>query len=999
MQKQAAHPDRRLASIDVLRALAIIWVIAFHLAVNVGGLEAVDHHYTRLTSSIGDGDLAGASAALARLVLRLGYQGVPLFMMLSGFVLTYNTLLRERAEPLAAFYRNRVRALLTPYWIGFALTVGAIVLLAFARHLVDSDSLLRELRRNTYSGDAKYGVDGRLLLAGLALVPRGFKEEWLFAPSPSLWFVLVFVQFYAAFPLLLRLMRRIGPWPFAALALAATLAAKTPLTLGHDGYGLLFDWWIDSAYLPFNLFPFGLGMALAAVYARDRDALSRLVPGWMGAALVLYVGLLLHTGGSLAQGRSGLISVLSAPMIVLGLTLMVLPLVAHLDRPALPRAWRPLAWGGTLSYALLIASDPPQYVVGTMRTLDTPAWAWWAFCAAYAPVLVGGAWCVNRLAGSINVAPWRRGGRVAALYAAGAAGAALAGVGGVAIFTHSVDGDAEIPFHVERPVAAYLSQQICPLVGADGGGANIRGQDGGTTNVINGRSYWTFGDTVLQSGGLLPNGVAYSDDIDPSDCITLTHKKDAAGNAAPLLPKAAGEQTVWAAAGQVSLDGHTVYFPFESVQGSDYASGSYRFFGIGLAKFDTDTLAGTRVIEKLLTPADFPGEAFSLTPATDIVLDDGYAYLYIAVNWNVRVGRVPVASIEDRTAYRYWDGARWVEQPAEAIDILRTAGGQQGFNVAYDSYIGKWTALYSTNTLTSVAMAFADAPEGPYHDEVVAFDCKGLFGPGKAGSRLMVFPQLVNQYYCYHATRHPEYDANGGQTIYLTYGNIATYRLYLHRVVLGVPFVQWDAADGRSMLARAGTDVAGRARRGVAFYVPTEPAPGLAAVHDWSDAAGAYRYETASPGPAFEDKGVAFYAAADAQPGLEPVYRWDGGARFVYSSFDLSEHGYARGGIAFYARGLDEQSFYDPAGGYVYWVHTKGDSDFGCCGSLNNPTRQTRDTHADFTLAGDPSPAGYEAVVCSPVCGTNGKVIWSGGVTFSPNAKGGTLRLTPHGPE
>lgn len=992
----------RLIGVDVLRALAIFWVIAFHLSVNVGRLESVEGRYTRLTSAIGDGAAWEMLRALGSLVLRLGYQGVPLFMMLSGFVLAHNTLRRERAEPLLSYYANRARALLTPYWIAFALVVAAIVALAYARHLVDGGSFLAELRRNTRSGGAAYPVDGELLLAGLTIIPRGFSEDWLLAPAPSLWFVLLFVQFYIVFPALMAIMRRIGPWPFMIGGLVLTLAAKVPLTLRHDGYGLLFDWWVDSSYLPFNLFPFVLGMSLAAMYARDRRVFEQLAPGWIGGGLVAYVGLLLHTGGSLVQGRSGLISVISAPMIVLGLTAVAVPLLAYLERPAArpQRLWGALAWAGALSYALLIASDPFQFAVGTMRTLDTPTWVWAAFWVAYVPALVGLAWTVNRAATAINRAEWRRGRRWAVSFGAAAAITAAGVVAVAAMLSREVDGDADIPFHIERPVAAFLSDQVCPLVGAGGGGAGIRGQDGGTTNVIGGRSYWTFGDTVLTNGGLLPNGVAYSDDTEPDDCIDLHHKTDEAGVAAALLPAAPGEQTVWAATGQVSLDGRTVYFPFESVAGSDYKTGSYPFKGVGLAKFDAETLVASRVIDRLFGPEDFPGESLSLTPATQIMLHDGYVYLYIAVNWNVRVARVVPAEIENPAAYRYWDGAGWAGEPRAAIDILQTAGGQQAFNTAYSDALGRWVATYSTNTLTSIAMAFADRPEGPYTDEVVLFECRDLFPKGQVPQQLMVFPELADQYYCYHGTRHPQYDVDGGSTVYLTYGNIASYRLYLHRVGLGMPVEQWDAGGGSSVLVAGGAAPAdGLTKRGVAFYAPRVAAPGLVAVRNWHDArTGEHRYETAAPGSEWEDRGIAFYASEAPREGLAAVFRWDGGARYVYSTFDLTEKGYRKSGVAFYAAGLDWQTPYNARDGYVYWVHAKGDSDFGCCGSLNNPTRQTQDERVRFTLANPPNPAGYEAVVCTPVCGTGGTVVWKGDVSFSPNAVGGTLVLTPKGP-
>jgi hypothetical protein len=593
----------------------------------------------------------------------------------------------------------------------------------------------------------------------------------------------------------------------------------------------------------------------------------------------------------------------------------------------------------------------------------------------------------------------RRAAAVVALALLAGAATGLAGCGGSS-------RPPEIPFHIERPAAAYFDAQICSILDAAGGGAHIKGQDGGTTNVIDGRSYWTFGDTIRFDGGLLPNNIGYSDNagVNPDACIPITRKTDAAGVALPLLAKRDDELTVWPAAGQVSVQPGVVHFLFNSIANADYRTGTYELERIGLGRFDTDHLESTRVIDNLIDAGTFTGPASSLMGATGMLVSGGYVYIYFAADWNVRVGRVPAPSIEDKAAYTYWDGAAWVADVSKSVDILRTQGGQQAFNVAFNPYLGKWTALYTTNTLSAIAIAYADAPEGPFTDETVLLDCKAIFrSPGPWRARRLVFPQIQHSYICYHATQHPEFDKNERQTLYLTYSNMATYTLWLHRIVLAPPFAQWDSVTGRTVYARSGQDVPGATRRGVAFYAPTEPGDKLSPIHDWYDAAGdVHRYEAESPGAAYTDRGIAFYAATAAAPGLSPVTRWESkkdAGRIVYSTFDLSKQGYRSAAIAFYAATLDGQTTFTADHGYVYWIRERGKHDFGCCDQTNNPTRQTDDKQHEFTLGVDPAPGGYEGVVCSPVCGTGGKIVWSGPVTFTPNARGGKLTLTPDGPK
>lgn len=389
----------RVSSVDILRGIAILWVIAFHLSADVGNFDPIDSYYTDVSGAAGALDLPGFFGALWRLALRSGYQGVPLFFMASGFAMTYNSILRGSTVPsLLSGLPRRMKALLLPYWLSLALTTGVIALLALVRNAVDGGGFVSQFTDRTMFLGAPYPLGREDWIAGASVVARLFDSRWLFVPSPSLWFVIVFVQFYLAFPLLFPALRRLGAWPFLALTLVITLVAKAPITLSDRGYGLLFNWWIDSVYLPMNLFTFGLGMSLAWLYVYDRDALRRYTSKPLDWALLIYGGLMVHTGGALLQGRAGIVGVLSAPMVVLGLTIVVLPWIANADEARADSALRArLAAIGVMSYSLLIASDPFRFVLGTMYGLDAPTWAWAILWAVYLPLLLGLALVVERV--------------------------------------------------------------------------------------------------------------------------------------------------------------------------------------------------------------------------------------------------------------------------------------------------------------------------------------------------------------------------------------------------------------------------------------------------------------------------------------------------------------------------------------------------------------------------------------------------------------------------
>jgi peptidoglycan/LPS O-acetylase OafA/YrhL len=395
----APTPQRaaRLPAIDILRGVAIIWVIAFHLSADIGGVEPLDSYYERIRDEALDLAFIELLRGLWDLVLRLGYQGVPLFMMASGFAITLSRAARAEPEATGTFWIRRFRALLVPYWIAFGLTVSTIAALAAVRYADAGTSWWHEFRETTVAGEAPYYLDVDILIAGATVIPRAFAFEYVFAPSPSLWFVPLFIQFYLLFPLLAWALERGGPWLFAAAALLLTLLARTALMLVEDEHGLLIHWWVDATWLPFNLFTFALGMALAWVYIHRRDLLERYTGGALDGALVVYAGLVIHTLGSLAQGRAGLAGVVATPAIVLGLTLIALPFIVRAPAEQPRQRWLALVVAaGAMSYSLLIASDPFRFVIGTMHTLDAAVWAWTLFWLAYAPMLVGLALLVER---------------------------------------------------------------------------------------------------------------------------------------------------------------------------------------------------------------------------------------------------------------------------------------------------------------------------------------------------------------------------------------------------------------------------------------------------------------------------------------------------------------------------------------------------------------------------------------------------------------------------
>jgi peptidoglycan/LPS O-acetylase OafA/YrhL len=400
--------EGRVVSIDILRGLAIIWVVLFHLW---GDLEffpgAPRGYYEALGERIGEGEAWASFTAFTDLVFRLGFQGVPLFMMISGLSLTLGAYRARR--PSVAWWRRffvaRFRKLLVPYWAGVALTWGVICVIAWRQAALHDTSFSTEFAHGvTISKHVVLEFDGGTIFASFALLPRLLNEEWFFAPQLALWFVGLLAQYYLLFPLLFWAMRRIGVPVFLLLTFAITVGANAWVVYEHRVLELEFH--LVTGWAPFRLFEFTVGMALGwlLVSPEARRTLELLRhPAAIVVALAL--GLVAHTAGDLMVGgwtAQQLISgnvwpywqAFALPLVTLGLALLVLPLLVR--RPSVGVASLPvraLTTIGVMSYAILIVNDAIRLVASQLRVEDVPSAVWWTFLVCvYMPASVLLAW-------------------------------------------------------------------------------------------------------------------------------------------------------------------------------------------------------------------------------------------------------------------------------------------------------------------------------------------------------------------------------------------------------------------------------------------------------------------------------------------------------------------------------------------------------------------------------------------------------------------------------
>jgi peptidoglycan/LPS O-acetylase OafA/YrhL len=252
----AGHPqpvvqhNRRsqLLFLDALRGVAALSVALYHC---YAYSNSVDHR--------------GLGGPVGKL-LTMGQYGVPVFIVLSGFVLTLPV---ARTEGLTlkggvpAFIRRRAKRILPPYYAALVLFTGLILLVPGLNHQSGTD------------WDSKIPVTAHAVLTHLLLIDNlgGTK----FKIDGPMWSVASEWQIYFLLPLLLiPIWRRMG---VEAAAIAALLI------------GIVLQSVIPNAH-PIYLGLFALGAVAASRIANSTGPLSQ---RWRAAsALLLLMGVLLQ---------------------------------------------------------------------------------------------------------------------------------------------------------------------------------------------------------------------------------------------------------------------------------------------------------------------------------------------------------------------------------------------------------------------------------------------------------------------------------------------------------------------------------------------------------------------------------------------------------------------------------------------------------------------------------------------------------------------------------
>ncbi len=413
VEDRAPGPSR-LVSIDILRGVAILWVVVFHLWGDLEYFPGVPRVYYQQLWYQAEEDRGpwAIVTSLTDLIFRKGFQGVPLFMMISGLSLTIAAYRSGNGLHWPRFLYARFRKLFVPYWVGVALTYAVIAAIAWRQMAIHGGPFAAQFGHGVTISERTYlQIDGGVIAASITLLPRLVDGKWFFAPQLALWFVGLLAQYYLLFPLLFWAMRKIGVIVFLALTFAITVGSNAWAV--HQYAALEFKFFLVTGWAPFRLFEFtaGMGLGWLLIDPRGRRILDVVrKPVVLVTSVVL--GLAAMVAGDLligwwtvdnVVGRDTVLylQALALPLVTLGLALLALPLLVR--RPSRVDATVPvraLVTIGVMSYAILIVNDAMRLVASQLRLEDLPGPLWWTFLVAvYVPASIALAWPLARVLG------------------------------------------------------------------------------------------------------------------------------------------------------------------------------------------------------------------------------------------------------------------------------------------------------------------------------------------------------------------------------------------------------------------------------------------------------------------------------------------------------------------------------------------------------------------------------------------------------------------------
>ena len=341
---------QRFAWLDSMKGLAILWIVCFHFC----DTHPVVRQYPWILDSAYLTKVAAKCTALGLwdklsylikglivAVTQLGFHGVGVFLVASGFGLSYS-LAKSGGTPdgWLAWYGKRFVRLFPLYWIAHVI------------YLVSPFILRVE------------PTDYRFILSffGLRLYPL---DMIFFYANPAWWFFTLLIQLYLVFPLLNGLLKKLGPSGFLLVCAVLTFGLRYMLLCVTPVDGN----YVQGAFFGGRLIEFTVGMVLGQ--AAQRDA-ARTEARFFNPALLLG-GVVMYALGIASYRPPAWLYTFTDALTGIGLFILLAHFCRWLDR-ASSRVAGVLALAGAYSYGLYLIHQPYVLYFGErMRHLSFAA--------------------------------------------------------------------------------------------------------------------------------------------------------------------------------------------------------------------------------------------------------------------------------------------------------------------------------------------------------------------------------------------------------------------------------------------------------------------------------------------------------------------------------------------------------------------------------------------------------------------------------------------------
>jgi peptidoglycan/LPS O-acetylase OafA/YrhL/lysophospholipase L1-like esterase len=334
--EKSAGISPKLPWVDWIKGIALIWIFINHSVEAIyggtplgspgkGWLQFSDRVIELMPlSGLG---LWTLPVNIWRYIGWLGDQGVSLFLVISGFGLTWGLLSKYGEKlPLSQFYKHRFIRLYPMWWILHI----AVLVAAYVTGLEGLDMSIRD--PNFY----------------LSFIGFRASEGTFYYFSLAWWYIGLAIQLYLVYPFLWVVIRRLGPARFLLLSCSVALIARIVVILIDSNAGM----YLSGAVFITRLPEFAFGMCFAVWLMKSRNNVS----GFLQSVHMISGSIFVYVCGTfLSLTRAGM--VVSPFLVGVGIFCLFYGILSPKVNTT-SMVTSALAWVGIHSYSLYLIHFP-----------------------------------------------------------------------------------------------------------------------------------------------------------------------------------------------------------------------------------------------------------------------------------------------------------------------------------------------------------------------------------------------------------------------------------------------------------------------------------------------------------------------------------------------------------------------------------------------------------------------------------------------------------------